>query len=437
MFDHALNTSHESDFAHVDWADVFVRKAPDIEAELAKLPDWALQFRQQRLNQQRAEKPKQRALIISPSRDGNNWIKKDNYISPGSGIRKQPIAPISSPFKYRMTQPITRQQYERHAVLQVSRLLSLRIGASPFTLVLDDLNQSARPLLQEYIHRAFSRNINVVLLSFETKVTHPRIRHIRADGDVDAAQVIASLERALSDCHESLVIIDSIYDLLNNKEMNMTHLYGVIMQQNATIVGVYHQDILMSQPGDQAYNPKPLEWAKYMATSIITCKSLAHELAAKAAKERSLPEPSAGILQEAEGVVQSLAANDRRGIVLETEFRRKSGRQFTEMFFLRRARQDDYHEPLEGMVVGALKKEYVILLENLPVYKAMSIVEDRAAENDPVSTFNMELSEKQREARENVVLPYFDAQKGEGGEGGRILYQMGREDDFDEEEDEI
>ena len=46
------------------------------------------------------------------------------------------------------------------------------------------------------------------------------------------------------------------------------------------------------------------------------------------------------------------------------------------------------------------------------------------------------------------MLPYFDAQKlgsgigaggdGEGvGEGGRILYDMGSEDDFDEEEDEI
>jgi len=35
-----------------------------------------------------------------------------------------------------------------------------------------------------------------------------------------------------------------------------------------------------------------------------------------------------------------------------------------------------------------------------------------------------------------VVLPYFDAQKG-GGEGGRILYDMGEEDDFDEDEDEI
>lgn len=41
------------------------------------------------------------------------------------------------------------------------------------------------------------------------------------------------------------------------------------------------------------------------------------------------------------------------------------------------------------------------------------------------------------------MLPYFDAQRGDGegrdggGGGGRILYDMGVEDDFDDEEDEI
>lgn len=54
------------------------------------------------------------------------------------------------------------------------------------------------------------------------------------------------------------------------------------------------------------------------------------------------------------------------------------------------------------------------------------------------STFSMGLTEKQRRDREGIVLPYFDAQEDVGGgEGGRILYEMGREDDFDDEEDEI
>lgn len=41
-----------------------------------------------------------------------------------------------------------------HNLLLISRLLSLRDAASPFTLVLDSLSQSARPLLREYIQRA-------------------------------------------------------------------------------------------------------------------------------------------------------------------------------------------------------------------------------------------------------------------------------------------
>ena len=50
------------------------------------------------------------------------------------------------------------------------------------------------------------------------------------------------------------------------------------------------------------------------------------------------------------------------------------------------------------------------------------------------ATFELGLSAKQRRDREGVVLPYCDAQQ---REGGRILYEMGVEDDFDDEEDEV
>lgn len=63
---------------------------------------------------------------------------------------------------------------------------------------------------------------------------------------------------------------------------------------------------------------------------------------------------------------------------------------------------------------------------------------DRDDAEEPESTFSLGLTEKQRRDREGIMLPYFDAQTDIGaGEGGRILYEMGREDDFDEEEDEI
>jgi elongator complex protein 5 len=183
-----------------------------------------------------------------------------------------------------------------------------------------------------------------------------------------------------------------------------------------------------------------------MATTVIPCKSFAHVLAAKAAKERSLPEPTHGLLQGAEGIVQCLNANDTRGIVIEAEFRRKSGRTESETYFLRPSTHTDYNAPLPGLHIGTLKKEFVILIDQHRAYANKELIglvnaagDQNGTADEIQASFKLALTEKQRQAREAVVLPYFDAQKnmGEAGEGGRILYDMGSEDDFDEEEDEI
>jgi elongator complex protein 5 len=122
--------------------------------------------------------------------------------------------------------------------------------------------------------------------------------------------------------------------------------------------------------------------------------------------------------------------------VMEVEHRRKSGRGVREWYFVPTTSTSSAKTPAMAAV-----REKVILLEDLPAYKASSVSsngENGGAEEERPegTTFELGLTEKQRAAREGVVLPYFDAQKG-GGEGGRILYDMGEEDDFDEEEDEI
>lgn len=166
---------------------------------------------------------------------------------------------------------------------------------------------------------------------------------------------------------------------------------------------------------------------KYLATAILTPRSLLHTLAKKRAQDRSLPEPVFGLTEEKEGVLIGRGANDTsKGVVLEMEYRRKSGRGVTATFVL---------PPRVG--VGG-----IVLLTDFSEYRNATAGEGNeggeAAEVGAIeSTFELGLTEKQRRAREGVVLPYFDAQKGEGGEGGRILYDMGVEDDFDEEEDEI
>jgi elongator complex protein 5 len=295
------------------------------------------------------------------------------------------------------------------------------------------------PIIHEIVRRGLSRNVNIVVISFEATQFHPAIRNIPAHAESSGEQILHDLRKLMSDAKESLVIVDSLYELLDLEGMDMSTLFNLVAGKFAsTLVGVYHQDMLPSQTAQTSYAPQPLDLLKYLATSVIACKSFAHVLAAKAAKERSLPEPTHGLLQGAEGIVQCLDANDHQGIVLEAEFRRKSGRPESETYFLRVARVSDYNMPIGNMPFGTLKQEFVTLLDQVPAYGSQEVLGMiNAAADDMESTFNLGLTEKQKQAREGVVLPYFDAQKGEGGEGGRILYDMGSEDDFDEEEDEI
>lgn len=208
-------------------------------------------------------------------------------------------------------------------------------------------------------------------------------------------------------------------------------------QVQISLVAVYHADVpipALSVP----YAPSPLSLLSYLATTIVTLHSLHQLLAGKAAREKSLPAPLFGLDEEIEGVVVGLKPRDmilrpeERGIVLEVEHRRKSGRGVNEWYFLPTGRS----KPLKASSPAAFK-ETVILLDDHPMYRKPS--NDQPGDDELAGlTFELGLTERQREDREGVVLPYFDAQKaGGGGEGGRILYDMGVEDDFDEEEDEI
>jgi hypothetical protein len=60
------------------------------------------------------------------------------------------------------------QHRRTHNLLLVSKLLNCRENASPFTLVLDTLEQSSRPLTQEIIKRAKVRS--TITYYFEKRV---------------------------------------------------------------------------------------------------------------------------------------------------------------------------------------------------------------------------------------------------------------------------
>lgn len=113
-------------------------------------------------------------------------------------------------------------------------------------------------------------------------------------------------------------------------------------------------------------------------------------------------------------------------LVVDAEHRRRSGRAVRVRFVL------------EGAKDGVRDASVVLLREYAGFARRADDGGSVGAEERLEATFELGLTQRQRVARDGVVLPYFDAQGEEGpGEGGRIVYDMGVEDDFDEEEDEI
>jgi elongator complex protein 5 len=221
------------------------------------------------------------------------------------------------------------------------------------------------------------------------------------------------------------------------------------------LLATFHTSIpLPSSPSvnSNPYEPSFQALLTYLATTLITIESLHHVLAEKRARERAHAPPNFGLESGEEGVLLGEGANGAASlaqggqqIVLKVEHRRKSGRGvYMEFVYSSFGSLNPVLEaestksiPTPGSVAR------FVLLEEHPLYAPPKVEnETEGDEGDEITgtTFNLSLTDKQRKDREGVVLPYFDAQKGEGpGEGGRILYQMGEEDlgDWDEEDDEI
>ncbi|KIX09413.1 uncharacterized protein Z518_00493 [Rhinocladiella mackenziei CBS 650.93] len=349
-----------------------------------------------------------------------------------------------------------------HNLLLISKLLSQRDHASPFTLVLDTLEQPGKPLLREYLRRARLGRTSTIFLSFETFVKAKDANFfIKCYDDGRPVERIAREVRDVvehANSNRFLIIIDSLSTIASKStdpalNLNLTAFLSSLLQPPQTkdpeqgqpqisLVAVYHTDVPLpysssSSASAHSYSPSPLSLLSYLATTIITVHSLPILLAAKSARAKSRVAPVFGLAEEVEGVVIGLKPKsatlrpEERGIVLELEHRRKSGRGVLEWYFLPTATRMQ-----QGGGPQAFR-EIVTLLDDHPQFRRPKEQESSGQDLSGM-TFELGLTDRQRLEREGVVLPYFDAQKaGGGGEGGRILYDMGVEDDFDEEEDEI
>jgi elongator complex protein 5 len=164
------------------------------------------------------------------------------------------------------------------------------------------------------------------------------------------------------------------------------------------------------------YFPSPELLISHMCTAVLWVSSHLHHIRKREAESQALPDP---IEHESalDGIVSTLGSNSPEKIVVELVYRKKSGRKLREKSILNLS--SGQVEPLEET--------------------AFSDESEAQAMLDFGTTFNIGLTQRQKETKDEVILPYFSAQRTIADEkepiGGEIEYTLEAEDDFDDEED--
>ncbi|KAK5627429.1 hypothetical protein RRF57_003144 [Xylaria bambusicola] len=348
--------------------------------------------------------------------------------------------------------------------------------ASPLTLVLDTLEQSGKPILREFMSRAQISKTKIIYISFATLRKPAGVDvFIRTQGkpaESLRSEIISHYPAGHT--QKTLLILDELNPLSASIPSDLAlFLSSLITSPLLSLVALYHTDVPLSLPHSPttSYTPHPLTILTHLATAVLRTTNLHHAIERRRAQNRSQRDPEYGLDEGREGVLIglglrrgktaaaqciALGTGVTQGLVLEMELRRRSGRAVGETFVLipssatptsNRFSQTNTTATATPTPNGQKRPEIapskLYLLSDHPAFlSGGEIGQGPTAPDDgeeqPESTFNLALTEKQRRDREGIVLPYFDAQTDIGaGEGGRILYEMGREDDFDDEEDEI
>ena len=148
---------------------------------------------------------------------------------------------------------------------------------------------------------------------------------------------------------------------------------------------------------------------------MIRLSSYQHNLIQLEAESKALPDP---IEQDRakDGVVATLGSNAAPQIILALEYRKKSGRTIKERCTLD------------------------IISGNLSTLDVKTVEDKAPAGIDFGSTFNLGMTDRQKDSKDEVVLPHFSAQASHAPakypeSPAEIEYTLDAQDDFDDEED--
>jgi elongator complex protein 5 len=180
-----------------------------------------------------------------------------------------------------------------------------------------------------------------------------------------------------------------------------------------SVILSHHTDVLL--PLKFPHYPSAQALLSHISTTVLRVSSFDHHILQLEAESKALPDPIEHDHAK-DGILSTLGSNSLQKVIVSLEYRKKSGRTIAERYTL------------------SLHSGKVESLDNKPA-------QDRDKTGiDFGTTFNLGITQRQKENKEDVVLPHFSAQgmyseDHLSGKGGSIEYTLEAEDDFDDEED--
>lgn len=248
---------------------------------------------------------------------------------------------------------------------------------TPFVLICDSLSRPSNSLVSEFVKNV-PQTYQLVKIFTE--------RADNAEKSVAPDKIIEYVNSFPATDHR-VILIDHL-----GRIPDIGNVLQTILRPGVCVLGVYHEDL---EP-EISYYPRGAALLSYMATCIVKCV---------------IDEDVAQLLVEDD--LSKFEVFPSRELLVDLTVRRKSG----------------------NATFGRYRVDTIThTTEYLPTQKQRE--EQSEALLEGLTTFNLGITEKQKQDRENVDLPFLAAQEiGDGGaSGGAIVYEFEKEDDFDEDE---
>ncbi|CAL9728486.1 elongator complex protein 5 [Monosporozyma unispora] len=300
-------------------------------------------------------------------------------------------------------------------VILLKRVLNLTESSS-FILCLDTVAQTSSGVITEIVHHRTSQsndNDNILIYVSFNSINKPdwatHFVDVNAVGGVKkATELIQSYLPSAKEPvrglkKKSLIVIDSLNYMART---GLSQFIASIASPHATIVGTYHKDLpesLSHQSRQESLDnyPSALDLLQFMATTILHITPI-------------LPDSidNSNELQDHLDTLNVPRGLNNHTFQLLLINRRKSGRSLTYNFQINN--KTHTYDLITKKDQMEAELETPEMLQDL-------------------TTFNLSTSDKQKQAKDQVNLPFLEAQQ-YGSSGGAIVYEYEKDDDYDEED---